>query len=207
MRRRLPNTTVSPQAQRPRGRTTPHGQLDQATANRQRDLHVILEDVCKDANTSGIIRTAEAVGVSIVHLVRTDGLDQTILARVSRGAERWIDFEYYDEPGSCVAWLRARGITVYCSTLSSHAVDFRRVDYTRPCAIALGNENDGVSGSLLTLADERIMIPMMGLTESLNVGAAAAVILYEAQRQRALAGMYPASGPSPHTKRHNREGG
>jgi len=163
-------------------------------ANRQGDLHVIIEDIRKDANASGIMRTAEAVGVGTIHVIKTDGLNQSVLPRVSRGAERWLEIESHTEPGSCIARLHAQGVAVYCSAVIPEAVDFRSVDYARPCAIAVGNETEGASGSLAALADEVIMIPMMGLTESLNVGAAAAVILYEAQRQRAEAGMYMTRG-------------
>lgn len=165
-----------------------------ALANRQADLHVIVEDLHKDANVSGILRTAEAVGVVTVHVIRTDGMSQTVLPRVSRGAERWLQIETHAEPGTCIARLRAQGVAVYCSSVAAGALDFRSVDYTRPCAIAVGNETGGASGSLAALADELIMIPMMGLIESLNVGAAAAAILYEAQRQRATKGMYETTG-------------
>ncbi len=175
-------------------REHPSDRSERALANRQGDLHVIIEDIRKDANASGIMRTAEAVGVETIHVIKTDGLNQSVLPRVSRGAERWLEIESHTEPGSCIARLHAQGVAVYCSAVIPEAVDFRSVDYTRPCAIAVGNETEGASGSLATLADEVIMIPMMGLTESLNVGAAAAVILYEAQRQRAEAGMYMTRG-------------
>jgi len=175
-------------------RENPSDRSERALANRQGDLHLIIEDIHRDANASGIMRTAEAVGVGTIHIIKTDGLNQSVLPRVSRGAERWLEIESHAEPGTCIARLHAQGLAVYCAAVTPEAVDFRSVDYARPCAIAVGNETEGASGSLAALADEVIMIPMMGLTESLNVGAAAAVILYEAQRQRAEAGMYMTQG-------------
>jgi tRNA (guanosine-2'-O-)-methyltransferase len=69
-------------------------------------------------------------------------------------------------------------------------VDFREVDYTLPTAVLLGAELFGVSAGALEEADVRIGIPMMGMARSLNVSVAAALVLYEAQRQREKAGLY-----------------
>lgn len=179
--------------------------IQRAIANRQSDLHVVIEDVGKERNVSSIMRTCEAVGVGRLHVICTDGAEREVSPRVSKGAERWLDVDYYDEPGTCLARLALSGVALYCTGLDARARSFRDVDYTRPCAIVLGNEMGGVSATHLELADEVIMIPMMGLVQSLNVGAAAAVVLYEAQRQRAEAGMYVDAGLSPARRGHAHE--
>ncbi len=165
-----------------------------AEANRQRDLHVVVEDVLKEQNASSILRTAEAVGAGTLHAVRTDDLSLEYTTRITRGAEQWIETEFYREPGSCIARLTEAGLRIYCTALSARSIDFRTVDYTIPCAVVFGNEAEGASASFRALADAEIMIPMMGLSQSLNAAAAAAVVLYEAQRQRAAAGMYGDAG-------------
>ena len=71
------------------------------------------------------------------------------------------------------------------------------MDWTQPSAIVLGNENRGVSSELTKLADTNILIPMFGMVESLNVSVAAAVILFEACRQRIENGKYPNRDLSP----------
>ncbi|MBD3176592.1 MAG: tRNA (guanine-N2)-dimethyltransferase, partial [Armatimonadia bacterium] len=141
-----------------------------------------------------VVRSAEAVGVAKVHIIKSDGLGQSFSPKVTRGAERWLEVEIHSEPGTCLARLAEAGMAVYCSALAEGAVNFRAADYTRPCAIAVGSEGEGASASLAALSDRVVMIPMMGLTESLSMGAAAAVLLYEAQRQRQLAGMYATPG-------------
>lgn len=73
------------------------------------------------------------------------------------------------------------------------ATPFREADYTRPTALLLGNEDLGLSPQALAAADERVSIPMSGLGTSLNVSVAAALLLFEAQRQRTAAGLYSAS--------------
>jgi tRNA (guanosine-2'-O-)-methyltransferase len=76
------------------------------------------------------------------------------------------------------------------TNLSDSAVDFREIDYTKPTAIILGQEKFGASDIALAMADQDIVIPMVGMVQSLNVSVASSVVLYEAQRQRQLAGMY-----------------
>ena len=71
-----------------------------------------------------------------------------------------------------------------------NAVDFREIDYTRPTCILMGQEKTGITQEALALADQDIIIPMIGMVQSLNVSVASALILYEAQRQRQNAGMY-----------------
>ncbi|RAH17836.1 tRNA (guanosine(18)-2'-O)-methyltransferase TrmH, partial [Vibrio vulnificus] len=85
---------------------------------------------------------------------------------------------------------KAQGMQVLVTNLSDSAVDFRQIDYTQPTAIILGSEKIGVSEQAKALADQDIIIPMVGMVQSLNVSVACAVILYEAQRQREAAGMY-----------------
>lgn len=76
--------------------------------------------------------------------------------------------------------------------LSDKAVDFREIDYTRPTCILMGQEKTGITQEALDLADQDIIIPMIGMVQSLNVSVASALILYEAQRQRQNAGIISA---------------
>jgi tRNA (guanosine-2'-O-)-methyltransferase len=79
---------------------------------------------------------------------------------------------------------------VYAAHFSPQAVDFRDVDYTAPTVVLMGAELWGVSDAGADAADGHISVPMAGLVASLNVSVAAAVILFEAQRQREAAGFY-----------------
>jgi tRNA (guanosine-2'-O-)-methyltransferase len=85
------------------------------------------------------------------------------------------------------------GFRVVAAHPSSEAVDFRKVDFTAPTAIMVGSELHGISERGLELADELVVIPMMGMAHSLNVSVATALMLFEAFRQRDAAGMYDRS--------------
>jgi tRNA (guanosine-2'-O-)-methyltransferase len=79
---------------------------------------------------------------------------------------------------------------VLAAHVTAEARDFRAEDYTRPTAILLGAELEGVSATALALADATVTIPLLGMVPSLNVSVAAALLLYEAERQRERAGLY-----------------
>lgn len=158
---------------------------------RQPDLAVILDQVNKPHNLSAILRTCDAVGVFDAHAVWHSERIR-VNRTASAGAGQWIRMHTHPGAADAIKAVQAGGARVYAAHLSERAVDFRAVDYTRPCAVLMGAELWGVSEAAAELADEHVIIPMAGLAASLNVSVAAAVILYEAQRQRADAGFYDA---------------
>ncbi|MCF6187920.1 MAG: tRNA (guanine-N2)-dimethyltransferase, partial [Desulfobulbaceae bacterium] len=76
------------------------------------------------------------------------------------------------------------GYQLLAAHLSDKAIDYREADYTRPTAIVLGEELRGISEQTAQAVDGHVVIPMMGMTESLNVSVAAAVIMFEIVRPR-----------------------
>jgi len=158
-------------------------------ADRQPDLTVFMDEVHKPQNLAAVMRTADAVGIGKVHAVwPKKNIKQH--HHTSGGSSRWVEVEVHQDRQQAIATLKSQGMQVLAAHLSGSAVDFREVDYTKPTAILLGQEKHGVTEDGAELADQHIIIPMMGMVQSLNVSVANAVILYEAQRQRQLAGMY-----------------
>ncbi len=156
---------------------------------RQPDLTVLAENVHKPHNLSAMLRSCDAVGIGTVHAVWPTGGVPTYNA-TSASAEKWVEVVVHGDTPGAVAHLRATGMRVYAAHLSDDASDFREVDYTVPCAVVFGNEREGVSAEAAALADQHVIIPMLGMIQSLNVSVATAVILFEAQRQRLAAGLY-----------------
>ena len=157
-------------------------------SRRQPDLTVCMEDIRNEHNVNAILRTCDATGVLYVHYVSRHPLKLT--RGVARGAEQWVELIRHATIDEALRDLRKRGCQILATALSDESVDYRRVDYTRPSAIILGNEAAGVSEDVRTAADTLIKIPMFGMVHSLNVSVAAAIILYEAVRQREAAGFY-----------------
>lgn len=158
-------------------------------AQRQPDLTVCLENVHKTHNLSAMVRTCDAVGVHEVHAIWHDRKTR-MAGGTATGSQNWVNVVNHNEVASCIAQLKQRGMQVLATHLSATAVDFRDIDYTRPTAILMGQEKHGITAQALALADQDIIVPMVGMVQSLNVSVATAVLLYEAQRQRQQAGMY-----------------
>ncbi|PWC10826.1 tRNA (guanosine(18)-2'-O)-methyltransferase TrmH [Brenneria roseae subsp. americana] len=156
---------------------------------RQPDLTICMEQVHKPHNISAVIRTADAVGVHQIHAVWPTSRMKTLVSSAA-GSNSWVEVKTHRTIHDAVSYLKSTGMQVLATHLSEQAVDFRDIDYTRPTCILLGQEKTGITAEALKLADRDIIIPMTGMVQSLNVSVASALILYEAQRQRQMAGMY-----------------
>ena len=166
--------------------------LRRVLARRQPDLTVLMERVHKSHNFSAILRSCDATGVLDVHAVPPDeGLE--LHRGTAAGSAKWLRVHRHPDVDAAVAHLRERGFRIVAAHPADDAVDFRRVDFTASTAVMMGAELHGLSERGLELADQAVAIPMMGMVRSLNVSVATALVLYEAQRQRAEAGMYDAS--------------
>ena len=160
---------------------------------RQFDLMVVLENIHDPHNVSAIFRTCDAVGVPKVSLVYTIEKFPKIGKKSSASAFKWVEREKYKSIENCYSELRKDGFKIYASSISEDSRSIYELDLSQKVAIVLGNEHRGVSNEASHLADERIMIPMFGMVQSLNVSVAAAIILYEAARQRIIKGKYEIS--------------
>lgn len=157
-------------------------------SQRQPSLTLCLEQLNKPHNVSAIVRSCDAVGVYEVHAVWDE--KPQIRKSTAMGSENWVYTKEHACIEDAVVHLKAQNMQVLVTNLSDTAVDFREIDYTQPTAIILGQEKHGATQEAVNSADQDIIIPMVGMVQSLNVSVAAALILYEAQRQRQLAGMY-----------------
>lgn len=163
--------------------------LDRVLSYRQPDLTVLAENLHKPRNFSAIVRTCDAVGVNELHVIPGDD-GHSIHWKTSQGAEKWVKIRSHDSLSGGCAFLRGQGFRLVAAHPSGGARDYRELDYTGPVALVVGTELFGVSEAALAEADQQVMIPMFGVTRSLNVSVACAIILYEAMRQRQTAGLY-----------------
>lgn len=155
-------------------------------ARRLGSVVVIVEAVRRRHNTSAILRSCEAFGVHEVHLVTGEFRPSKGAAR---GAERWLELHRHEALTDCIAGLKARGFRVFVADLAEGAMSPDEVPVDAPVAVLFGSELTGVSEDARALADGVVSVPMRGLTESLNVGSAAACTIFRlAERRRALAG-------------------
>lgn len=146
-------------------------------------LVLVSQGVEKPGNLGAMLRTADAAGVSAV--VAADPVTDWSNPNVVRGSKGTV-FAVPVASASTVdtlAWLRERGIRVVATTPDTETLH-TDVDLTGPVAILVGTEKQGLTEEALEQAHLRVRIPMRGAVNSLNVATAAAVVLYEAVRQR-----------------------
>ena len=162
---------------------------------RQDTLRVFMDYVYSPHNLAAIVRTCDAVNIGKLYYRHQKQV--RLNNEITMGAHKWIFNEYIEDIEKFYQDIKSKGYQVVVTLLDEDTVDFREVDYTKPTLVVLGNEVDGASETSIKYADKKVIIPMYGMSQSLNVSVANAVILYEAQRQRAAKGMYDKPQLSP----------
>ena len=148
-------------------------------------LYVVLERVEKPGNLGAILRSADAAGVTAVIVCDplTD-LYNPNLIRSSIGAIFTIPTVACTSE-ECIAWLKQHGVQILTAQLQDSNL-YYDTDMRRPTAIVMGTESTGLTPSWREAADAHIRIPMLGRLDSLNVSVSAAILMYEAVRQRGV---------------------
>jgi RNA methyltransferase, TrmH family len=143
----------------------------------------VVEGVEKPGNLGAILRSADGSGVNavIVADTATDLFNPNII-RASIGTVFAVRVAVASS-GDVLTWLREREIAIIAARLDA-SVDYAAADYSGAVAIALGSEARGLSDPWGELARTSVKLPMLGVADSLNVSATAAVLFYEALRQR-----------------------
>jgi tRNA (guanosine-2'-O-)-methyltransferase len=175
--------------------------IDKTLERRQPTLAIVLENIHDPHNFNAILRSADATGVIRVIMLYYIEKSPRLAHTTSSGAYKWVDIEKYDSVTSCFKKLKEDGFRILATKLDAEAKPLYAHDLTQPTAIVLGNEHRGISHEAQTLADELLYIPMMGMSESVNVSVASAVCLFEAMRQRMEKGMYDTPQLSPEALR------
>ncbi len=146
-------------------------------------LILVLEAVEKPGNLGALLRTADAAALDAVIICdpQTDFYNPNVI-RSSVGC-------VFTTPLAAASsdetrqWLRKNNVKIYCTSLQA-AKPYHEVDFTHGSAIAMGTEATGLSSQWTKNSDANIIIPMGGKIDSMNVSTAAAVVIFEAKRQR-----------------------
>jgi len=164
-----------------------HNVLTQVYEEGKVPLFLLLDRVTDVRNFGAIVRTAECAGVQAVIVPSKGGaMINADAMKTSSGALNYMPICREESLPEIVRYLVDSGLQCVACTEKSSGQLYQS-DFTVPTVIIMGSEEDGISQDLLNLAHTRVAIPLMGEVESLNVSAAAAIILYEVVRQRANA--------------------
>lgn len=157
--------------------------LEQAARSTPPRLGIALETLQDPGNLGTVIRTAAAVGVDGLWLSSDSvDLDHPKVLRASAGQWFRLPMRVSQDLQADLQTLKTQGVQIV-ATLPTSELTYWQVDLTQPTVVVLGNEGAGLSPQIASLADVAVKIPLALGVESLNVAIAAALILYEAQRQ------------------------
>ena len=151
----------------------------------KKPLILILEGIEKPGNLGAILRTADAAGIDALFVCEPDfDLFNPNAIRASLGAIFTVPI-FEMASADAVAFLKKNNIPIYATYLEA-AKPLYECDLKKAAALVLGAEATGITLFWVEQADERIIIPMAGQVDSMNVSASAAVVMFEAVRQRGL---------------------
>lgn len=162
--------------------------MEAALAARTAHLVPVLEHLHDPHNIGACLRTMDALGVHEVHVVRQPAPppppgqwpEPLKLGRdITRGCEKWLEVHVHDDGTRAFAALAERGFRIAVTDIHGDRPAYSPLDVPldKPLAIVFGNEHDGVSEAARVAADCRLLMPMHGFVESLNVSVAAALIV------------------------------
>lgn len=160
--------------------------LPQVFEDRKVPLILVLDRVTDVRNFGAIARTAECMRVDAI-LIPTKNSAQinADAMKTSAGALNFIPVCRETNFKAAIQFLKDSGLQIVASTEKAEAY-IQDIDLMVPTAIVMGSEDEGISPAYLALADKQVRIPIGGQIESLNVSAAAAMALYEVNRQRLI---------------------
>lgn len=145
---------------------------------------LLLEDIRDPGNLGTMLRTAEGAGITgVICNQSTVDLYNPKVVRSTMGSIFRVPFYRSQNFYETLHKIKEHGITIFAAHLHGILYDTEG-SFLGKCAILIGNEASGLSESVSELADVRIKIPMAGKVESLNAAVAAAILMYEASRQR-----------------------
>ena len=144
---------------------------------------LVMENLSDPHNVSAVLRTAEGLGLSELHVVEQPNRWEKN-KQISMGAERWIEVVRHQGLARCAGDLAARGFSLWCADVGEGCVPVDEVPIEGKVALVFGSEHAGLSKRALSLADGRFTIPMAGFVESFNVSVSAALAIYDVATRR-----------------------
>ena len=158
--------------------------LAAAEAKGEAPLIVLCDELSDPHNLGAILRTAECAGAHGVIIPKRRSVGLTaVVGKASAGAVEYIPVARVSNIAAAIRELKERGVWVF-GTAADGALPLYSADLKGPAAIVIGNEGEGMSRVVAESCDFKVSIPMKGHISSLNASAAAAILLYEAVRQR-----------------------
>jgi len=139
-------------------------------------LTIVLDNVHDPHNISAVLRSCEAFGIQDVHIIETT--EKFVVNReITHKCEKWLTLHIWKDFKSCADFLKHKNFAIYSTCFAEDALPINEISIDSPIAIVVGNEHRGVQNKITDLCDGKVIIPMFGFVQSLNVSVASAIAL------------------------------
>ena len=156
-------------------------ELDAVKKTRQ-DIYIVLDNVLDTYNIGSVFRLADAVGAKKIYLCAgSETPPNHRIKKASVGTWQWVEWEYCDTTAKAIENLKfkIKNLKVIGVELDKRSIDYTKADYTLPIALVVGHESDGISKEILSMCDQIVQLPQLGINKSLNVMVSLGIVLYE----------------------------
>ncbi len=154
--------------------------LEEIASIPRQPIVFVLDDVQDTFNVGALFRVADAVAAERVYLCgQTPTPPNPRIHKAAVGTEQWVPWEYHADIIELITELKAQGKTIIAVEQHPRSVSYAELRVQLPAALIVGHETRGISEKVLERADVIVELPMLGVTRSLTVAAAAAVIAYK----------------------------
>ncbi len=156
-------------------------QLERVKATRS-EIYIILDDILDTYNIGSVFRLADAVGARKIYLCAgSETPPNHKIKKASVGTWQWVEWEYFENTKDAILSLKEKvpNAKIIGVELDEKAIDYTKANYTLPIALVVGHESDGISQEILSMCDQIVQLPQLGINKSLNVMVSLGIVLYE----------------------------
>jgi len=158
--------------------------LEMALKERTRSLVTVLDGVHDPHNQAAVLRSSEAFGLLEMHVIEGSRAPFKPSERITQSAHLWVERHHHQSWREAVRALRDRGLRIIATAINDSARSLYELDFSIPSAIFFGNECAGLPAEMIEDADVVMSLPMVGLSQSLNVSVSAGITLSTAVEYR-----------------------
>ncbi len=161
---------------------TPTEEQLQKVKSTRSEIYIILDNILDTYNIGSVFRLADAVGAKKVYLCAgSETPPNHKIKKASVGTWQWVSWSYHANTADALQELKTENpkVKIIGVELDARAIDYTKADYSLPIALVVGHESDGISQEILSMCDQIVQLPQLGINKSLNVMVALGIVLYE----------------------------
>lgn len=160
---------------------TRRAKFEQVLDFRTRHITIALEDLYQPHNASAVLRSCDIFGIQDIHIIENKHA-YTVNKDIAMGSPKWLNLHKYRNTENnsldCIQKLKAKGYRIVATSPHPRGYELKDLPVDKPLALFFGTELTGISETVLEHADDFVMIPMYGFTESFNISVSAALCLH-----------------------------